>query len=75
MRVSLHYQEQKAKNIAQMFNTQGLSFFFAAGTDSVIGSLWNIPDMPTASLITKFNANLSKNTGKAIHYVKGCWGR
>ena len=39
--------------------------FFAAGADSVIGSLWDIPDAPTATLMTKFHANLSKNTDKA----------
>ncbi|WP_082650685.1 CHAT domain-containing protein [Mastigocoleus testarum] len=39
--------------------------FFAAGADSVIGSLWDIPDIPTAILMTVFHANLSKNTGKA----------
>ncbi len=39
--------------------------FFAAGVDSVIGSLWDIPDEPTATLMTEFHANLSKNTDKA----------
>jgi CHAT domain-containing protein len=39
--------------------------FFAAGADSVIGSLWDIPDEPTATLMTEFHANLSKNTDKA----------
>ncbi|MEO0966752.1 MAG: CHAT domain-containing protein [Cyanobacteria bacterium J06639_18] len=39
--------------------------FFAAGADSVIGSLWDIPDIPTATLMTFFHANLSKNTYKA----------
>ncbi|MGB3759898.1 MAG: CHAT domain-containing protein [Rivularia sp. (in: cyanobacteria)] len=39
--------------------------FLAAGADSAIGSLWDIPDLPTASLMTEFHANLSKNTGKA----------
>ena len=39
--------------------------FFAAGTDSVIGSLWDIPDESTATLMTNFHANLSKNTDKA----------
>jgi len=39
--------------------------FLAAGTDSVIGSLWSVPDESTASLMTEFHANLSKNTGKA----------
>ena len=39
--------------------------FLAAGADSVIGSLWDIPDEPTATLMTEFHANLSKNTDKA----------
>ena len=39
--------------------------FLAAGADSVIGSLWDIPDESTAILMTKFHANLSKNTDKA----------
>lgn len=39
--------------------------FFAAGADSVIGSLWNVPDIPTASLMTKFHVTLSENTDKA----------
>ncbi|WP_414621526.1 CHAT domain-containing protein [Calothrix sp. CCY 0018] len=39
--------------------------FFAAGADSVIGSLWSVPDESTAILMTHFHGNLSKNTGKA----------
>lgn len=39
--------------------------FFAAGADSVIGSLWLVPDESTATLMTEFHANLSKNTDKA----------
>ena len=39
--------------------------FLGAGADSVIGSLWDIPDMPTATLMTEFHAKLSKNTDKA----------
>jgi len=39
--------------------------FLTAGADSVIGSLWSVPDESTASLMTEFHANLSKNTGKA----------
>lgn len=39
--------------------------FFAAGADSVIASLWDIPDAPTATLMTNFHASLSKNTDKA----------
>ncbi|MEA5595452.1 CHAT domain-containing protein [Rivularia sp. UHCC 0363] len=38
--------------------------FLAAGADSAIGSLWSVPDESTASLMTDFHANLSKNTGK-----------
>ncbi|MEB3215795.1 MAG: CHAT domain-containing protein [Nostocales cyanobacterium 94392] len=36
--------------------------FLTASADSVIGSLWDIPDMPTASLMTELHGNLSKNT-------------
>ncbi|BAY81487.1 hypothetical protein NIES267_09640 [Calothrix parasitica NIES-267] len=39
--------------------------FFAAGADSVIGSLWLVPDESTATLMTNFHANLSENTDKA----------
>lgn len=39
--------------------------FLGAGADSVIGSLWNVPDIPTASLVTDFYDNLSENTDKA----------
>ncbi|NJM20850.1 MAG: CHAT domain-containing protein [Richelia sp. SM1_7_0] len=39
--------------------------FLAAGADSVIGSLWLVPDDSTATLMTNFHANLSKNTDKA----------
>ncbi|MBV6622707.1 MAG: CHAT domain-containing protein [Rivularia sp. (in: Bacteria)] len=39
--------------------------FFTAGADSVIGSLWLVPDESTATLMTEFHANLSKNTDKA----------
>ncbi len=39
--------------------------FLDAGADSVIGSLWTVPDESTAALMTNFHANLSKNTGKA----------
>ena len=39
--------------------------FLAAGADSAIGSLWDIPDESTASLMTDFHASLSKNTDKA----------
>ena len=39
--------------------------FLAAGADSAIGSLWDIPDESTATLMTNFHANLSKNTDKA----------
>jgi CHAT domain-containing protein len=44
----------------------GLSHaFLGAGSDSVIGSLWLVPDESTASLMTEFHINLSKNTDKA----------
>ena len=39
--------------------------FLAAGADSAIGSLWCVSDESTATLMTIFHANLSKNTGKA----------
>ena len=38
--------------------------FLGAGADSVIGSLWDIPDAPTVTLMTNFHASLSKNTDK-----------
>lgn len=38
--------------------------FFAAGADSVIGSLWSVDDQSTAFLMTKFYEILSKNPDK-----------
>ncbi|MBD2197402.1 MULTISPECIES: CHAT domain-containing protein [Calothrix] len=39
--------------------------FFVAGANSVIGTLGDIPDAPTAELMTEFHKNLSKNSDKA----------
>ncbi|MDX2099823.1 MAG: CHAT domain-containing tetratricopeptide repeat protein [Leptolyngbyaceae cyanobacterium bins.59] len=39
--------------------------FIAAGTPSVIVSLWKVPDAPTASLMTEFYQNWQKNPDKA----------
>lgn len=39
--------------------------FLAAGADSVIGSLWNVSDISTVTLMSEFYGNLSKNTDKA----------
>ena len=39
--------------------------FLGAGADSVIGSLWTVPDESTATFMTEFHAKLSKNTDKA----------
>ncbi|BAY62254.1 hypothetical protein NIES22_23260 [Calothrix brevissima NIES-22] len=39
--------------------------FFAAGANSVIGTLGDIPDSQTAELMTEFHKNLSKNSDKA----------
>ena len=39
--------------------------FLAAGADSVIGSLWDVPDERTALFMTNFHVNLSKSTDKA----------
>ena len=39
--------------------------FISAGVPSVLVSLWSVPDAPTASLMTEFYQNLSKNPDKA----------
>ena len=39
--------------------------FISAGVPSVLVSLWSVPDAPTASLMTEFYQNLSKNSDKA----------
>ncbi|MBD2341951.1 CHAT domain-containing protein [Calothrix sp. FACHB-156] len=39
--------------------------FFVAGANSVIATLGNIPDEPTAALMTEFHSILSKNPDKA----------
>lgn len=39
--------------------------FISAGVPSVLVSLWSVPDAPTASLMTEFYKNLSKNPDKA----------
>lgn len=39
--------------------------FMSAGADSVIGSLWLVPDQSTATLMTNFYSILSKNPDKA----------
>ena len=39
--------------------------FISAGVPSVLVSLWSVPDSPTASLMTEFYQNLSKNPDKA----------
>ncbi|MEM7716537.1 MAG: CHAT domain-containing protein, partial [Cyanobacteria bacterium P01_A01_bin.68] len=37
----------------------------SAGVPSVLVSLWSVPDSPTASLMTEFYQNLSKNPDRA----------
>lgn len=37
----------------------------SAGVPSVLVSLWQVPDAPTASLMTEFYQNLQKNPDKA----------
>ncbi|BAY64870.1 WD-40 repeat-containing protein [Calothrix brevissima NIES-22] len=39
--------------------------FISAGVPSIVVSLWQVPDTPTASLMTDFYQNLSKNRDKA----------
>ncbi|MEC4817571.1 MAG: CHAT domain-containing protein [Scytonema sp. PMC 1069.18] len=39
--------------------------FFSAGANSVIGSLWDVSDTSTVTLMTKFYSNLSKKPDKA----------
>ncbi len=39
--------------------------FIVAGVPSVIGSLWSVPDSPTAELMTEFYRNLQKHFDKA----------
>ncbi|MGL5877343.1 MAG: CHAT domain-containing protein [Xenococcaceae cyanobacterium] len=39
--------------------------FMSAGVPSVIVSLWNIPDLPTASLMTKFYRNWQQSRDKS----------
>ncbi|WP_242046234.1 MULTISPECIES: CHAT domain-containing protein [Calothrix] len=39
--------------------------FISAGVPSIVVSLWQVPDTPTASLMTEFYQNLSKNHDKA----------
>jgi CHAT domain-containing protein len=38
----------------------------SAGVPSVIVSLWQVPDAPTASLMTEFYQNLQKTPNKAV---------
>lgn len=39
--------------------------FFAAGVPTVIGSLWYVPDAPTAKLMVEFYRNLDRGLSKA----------
>ena len=39
--------------------------FLATGTDSLVVSLWNVPDRSTALLMTRFYENLQQGLGKA----------